>query len=98
MDSPPEIRIPISDRAAYLGRVHVGITIPLLALCLVPFSARLYTRVRPVMRCGWDDVFMVLGFVSGPRILDSTEDQEPNFEGARALLFPTGSCSSSRCI
>jgi len=64
MESPDKTGIPISDRAAYLGRVRIGVTVPLLALCLVPFSARVYTRVRPVVRLGWDDVFIVLGFVS----------------------------------
>jgi hypothetical protein len=64
MDPPPKIEIVISDRAALLARVHVGVTIPLLALCLVPFCTRLYVRIRPVWRVGWDDVFIVLGLVS----------------------------------
>ena len=63
MDPSAEIQIPISERAAYLARVHIGVTIPLLALCLVPFCARLYVRMRPVWRVGWDDGFIVLGFV-----------------------------------
>ena len=64
MDTAPEIRIPVTERAAYLARVHYGVTIPLLALCLVPFIARLYVRIRPVWRIGWDDGFIIVGFVS----------------------------------
>jgi hypothetical protein len=65
MDAPsPEIQIPISAQAAYGARVHVGVTIPLLALCLVPFSTRLYIRIWPVWKAGWDDFFVVVGFVS----------------------------------
>ena len=66
---PAEILIPISDRAAYLGRVHMGVTIPLLTLCLVPFFIRLYVRVRPVWQVGWDDCFIVLGFVRDPPLV-----------------------------
>jgi len=61
-----QITIPISDRTAYLSRVHVGITIPVLALTLVPFFARLYIRIRPTWRIGWDDAFVIVGFVSIP--------------------------------
>ncbi|KAK3370520.1 hypothetical protein B0H63DRAFT_440942 [Podospora didyma] len=53
--------VPISDRAAFLARVHVGVTIPLLALCLLPFVWRLYIRIWPVWRFGWDDALMALG-------------------------------------
>jgi hypothetical protein len=58
-----EFQYPIYERAAYLARVHDGVTIPLLALSLVPFCARLYVRVRPVWRLAWDDLFIVLGLV-----------------------------------
>lgn len=60
MDEQPFL-IPITDRAAYLARVHIGVTIPLLALCLVPFSARLYIRAWPIWRFGWDDALIVAG-------------------------------------
>jgi hypothetical protein len=63
-DAAPELFVPISDHAAYLARVHTGVTVFLLALCLVPFTARFYTRVRPVVRLGWDDALIALGFVS----------------------------------
>ncbi len=55
--------LPISERVAYLSRVHVGTTIPLLGLCLVPFFARIYVRVWPVWRFGWDDGFIVAALV-----------------------------------
>ncbi len=61
-----DFQFPISDEAAYLARVHVGVTVPLLALCLVPFCARLYVRVRPVWRLAWDDFFIILGLVGLP--------------------------------
>ncbi len=59
-------QFPISEEAAYLARVHVGVTIPLLALCLVPFCARMYVRIRPVWRLAWDDLFIILGLVGSP--------------------------------
>ncbi|KAK4444170.1 hypothetical protein QBC34DRAFT_475490 [Podospora aff. communis PSN243] len=66
--SPPPIAydvpiLPISDRAAYLARVHYGVMAPLLALTLVTFSARLYVRTWPVWRVGWDDALVALGFL-----------------------------------
>ncbi|KAK4172341.1 hypothetical protein QBC36DRAFT_76772 [Triangularia setosa] len=51
----------ITERAAFLARVHFGVTIPLLALALVPFCARIYVRIWPVWRLGWDDVFIIAG-------------------------------------
>ncbi|KXX73375.1 hypothetical protein MMYC01_203369 [Madurella mycetomatis] len=54
----------ITERAALLARVHVGVTVPLLALCLVPFFARIHVRVWPVWRFGLDDAFIVAGLVS----------------------------------
>ncbi len=64
--SPFPLTIPITDRAAHLARVHLCVTIPLLALTLVPFSARLYVRIWPVWRVGWDDALIVAGFVRSP--------------------------------
>ncbi|KAK0739512.1 hypothetical protein B0T21DRAFT_346819 [Apiosordaria backusii] len=51
----------ITERAAFLARVHFGVTIPLLALALIPFCARIYVRIWPVWRLGWDDVFIIAG-------------------------------------
>ncbi|KAK0720214.1 hypothetical protein B0H67DRAFT_599766 [Lasiosphaeris hirsuta] len=51
-----------SERAAKLARVHIGVTIPLLTITLIPFFARLYVRVWPVWRFGWDDGLIVAGF------------------------------------
>jgi len=65
--APPPIPdfpfIPITDRAAYLARVHYGVMGLLLTITIVAFSARLYVRVWPVWRVGWDDVLIALGFV-----------------------------------
>jgi len=63
MQGPP-FMFPISERVAFLSRVHVGTTIPLLALCLVPFFARIYVRAWPVWRFGWDDGLVVASLVS----------------------------------
>ncbi|KAK5652138.1 hypothetical protein OQA88_10780 [Cercophora sp. LCS_1] len=54
--------IPITERAAFLARVHLGVTIPLIAVTLIPLSARLYVRIWPIWRVGWDDFLIVLGF------------------------------------
>lgn len=54
---------PISERIALLSRVHIGTTIPLLVLCLIPFFARMYIRIWPVWRFGVDDGFIVAGLV-----------------------------------
>jgi hypothetical protein len=65
--SPPPIPdipfLPISDRAAYLARIHYGVMAPLLALTLVAFSSRLYVRTWPAWRVGWDDALVALGFL-----------------------------------
>ncbi|KAK4446151.1 hypothetical protein QBC34DRAFT_470325 [Podospora aff. communis PSN243] len=61
-DAAPELFVPISARANYLARVHTGVCAVLLALCLVPFTARFYTRIRPTLRLGWDDLLIAMGF------------------------------------
>lgn len=53
----------ITERAAFLARLHFGVTVPLLALALVPFCARIYVRIWPVWRLGWDDAFIIAGLV-----------------------------------
>ena len=62
MDGPMPM-IPVSDRAALLARVHIGVTVPLLALTLVTVIARVRLRVRPVWRVRVDDWLVVIGFV-----------------------------------
>ncbi|KAK1751907.1 hypothetical protein QBC47DRAFT_79381 [Echria macrotheca] len=57
------LMIPVSDRAAYLARVHYGVMGPLLMVALIAFSCRFYVRVRPVWRVGWDDWLIALGFL-----------------------------------
>ena len=56
--------VPISERSAELARVHYGLTVPLIALTLIPVSARFYVRVWPVWRVGWDDWLIAVGSVS----------------------------------
>ncbi|KAK4186981.1 hypothetical protein QBC35DRAFT_250786 [Podospora australis] len=53
----------ITERAAYLARLHIGSTMAILALALIPFAARIYVRVWPVWRFGWDDALIVAGLV-----------------------------------
>ena len=55
--------IPISEHAAYLARVYIGVSAVLLFLCLVAFTTRIYQRIRPVWKAGLDDYFIVAGFV-----------------------------------
>ncbi|KAL2127144.1 hypothetical protein VTI74DRAFT_11258 [Chaetomium olivicolor] len=61
--SPEAFLLPISDRAAFLARAHVGTTMSLVALCLAPFTTRICVRVWPAWRFGWDDAFIVAGLV-----------------------------------
>ncbi|KAK1757163.1 hypothetical protein QBC47DRAFT_175887 [Echria macrotheca] len=63
-ETPPDLVIPISDRSAHLARVHLGVTIPLLVVTLVPLVARVYVRVWPVWRFGWDDALILAGFAA----------------------------------
>ena len=63
MASTSPFLFPISERVAFLSRIHIGTTIALLGLCLIPFFARIYIRVWPVWRFGWDDGFIVAGLV-----------------------------------
>jgi hypothetical protein len=58
--------IPISDRAAYLAQVYIGVSSVLLLLCVITFVTRIYQRVRPVWKAGLDDYFIVAGFVRFP--------------------------------
>ena len=61
---PPFLGFPISERAAYLARIHIGVTSTLFFFCLVTFATRIYQRIRPVWKVGMDDYFIVAGFVS----------------------------------
>ncbi len=92
-----DFRYPISDEAAYLARVHVGVTIPLLALSLVPFCARLYVRTRPVWRLAWDDLFIVLGLVGTTSCLSMESCQTDASPVNSRWPSPTGPCCSPRC-
>lgn len=58
----PPSEFPINERTAHLSRVHFGVTVPLLAITLIPLSARLYVRIWPKWRFGWDDFLILTGF------------------------------------
>jgi hypothetical protein len=58
--------IPISERAASLAQLYIGVTSAMLLLCIIAFTTRIYQRVRPVWKVGLDDYFIVAGFVSPP--------------------------------
>ncbi|KXX77655.1 hypothetical protein MMYC01_205970 [Madurella mycetomatis] len=55
--------IPVSDQAAYLAQVYIGVTSTLMALCIITFCTRIYQRVVPVWKVGLDDYFIVAGFI-----------------------------------
>ncbi|KAL2169470.1 hypothetical protein VTG60DRAFT_6014 [Thermothelomyces hinnuleus] len=55
--------VPISEHAAYLAQVYIGVSAVLLFLCLVAFVTRIYQRIRPVWKAGLDDYFIVAGFI-----------------------------------
>jgi len=61
---PPLTEIPILERAAYLSRIYISATSVLLLLCTLTFLTRMYQRVRPVWKVGWDDYFICMGYVS----------------------------------
>lgn len=65
-DATMPMGIPISEHAAHLSQLHIGVTTVLMFLCLVTFTTRIYQRVRPVWKVGLDDGFIVAGFVSIP--------------------------------
>ncbi|KAK0702753.1 hypothetical protein B0H67DRAFT_391931 [Lasiosphaeris hirsuta] len=54
--------VPISERSAYLSRVFIGVTTILILLCTLTFLARMYQRIRPVLKVGLDDVFIFFGY------------------------------------
>jgi hypothetical protein len=60
--------IPISERAAYLSQVHIGVTSVLMLMCVIAFGTRIYQRIRPVWKVGLDDYFIVAGFVRLPSL------------------------------
>ena len=53
----------ISERNANLARLAIGLTSPLVPLCVLTLCARIYVRSRPVFKLGFDDLFIFLGAV-----------------------------------
>jgi len=94
-EPPPFPGVPISEHAAYLARVHIGVTATLMLLCVIAFGTRMYQRIRPVWKVGLDDGFIVAGFVSlqpfKPTIHPSLTPYPLPF---RSSPSPTGPCSS----
>ncbi|KAK3936054.1 hypothetical protein QBC46DRAFT_420451 [Diplogelasinospora grovesii] len=63
MDSAFPNGIEISERAAYLARLHIGITSTVFALCALTFYTRMHQRMKPNWNVGQDDWFLTAGFV-----------------------------------
>ncbi len=68
MAAAPPDGLPISERAAWLAQIHIGVTVPLLVLTIAVVCTRLYARIWPSWRFGPVEWFCLAGFVS----LDST--------------------------
>lgn len=81
--------IPITPRAALLARVYIGITVPLLALTLVAFIARVRIRVSPSWRVRLDDWLITFGFVCQ---FSSSCFRGPSNLQFRPAPSPTGGC------
>ena len=64
-DAGPPV-IPIIPRAAYLTNILVGTSVFLLFLAALTLAMRVYTKTRIAKDVGWDDFFIILGFVSWP--------------------------------
>ncbi|KAK3995529.1 hypothetical protein QBC44DRAFT_18682 [Cladorrhinum sp. PSN332] len=61
---PPlsEILFPVSDQNVELAKSYVVTTSIALVASLIPFAARIYVRIRPLWRLGWDDYLIGAGF------------------------------------
>ncbi|CAI4218965.1 unnamed protein product [Parascedosporium putredinis] len=60
--SPPlPVLIPISADSARGSRVYIGVTTPLLAIALATYALRMYVRMKPIWRVGWEDYFITVG-------------------------------------
>jgi len=58
----PFATVPQSSRD--LAVVFFAATTPLAALAIITFLRRVYIKVYPAFNPGWDDLFIVVGFVS----------------------------------
>jgi len=56
---------PVSDRAIYLSHVYLESTSPIIFVALVTLGVRLYIRIKRARKLGIDDMFILLGTVSG---------------------------------
>ena len=57
-------RHPVSQQARVLSETFVASTAPLLAIGTALLCRRLYVRAMQSWILGWDDLFIVFGFVS----------------------------------
>jgi len=91
---PPPLlptEIPITERTAHLSRVHFSVTIPLLAITLIPLSARLYVRIWPKWRFGWDDFLILTGFFAA--VTDWALLEREMFFSSRLISLPEASAA-----
>lgn len=63
--------IPVSENAAHLAQVYIGVTSMMMLFCVLAFGTRIYQRVLPVWKIGLDDYFIVAGFVCPPSPIPS---------------------------
>jgi hypothetical protein len=85
--------IPISDRAAYLSQIYIGVTSVLMMLCVITFGTRTYQRMIPVWKVGADDCFIVAGFVRVHSSRNPLPCCSPTHMRFRSSQLPTGQCS-----
>ncbi|KAM7191731.1 hypothetical protein V8F20_009208 [Naviculisporaceae sp. PSN 640] len=53
----------ITQKAATLAQVYLGLTSVFLVFCVIAFGTRMYQRTRPVWHVGLDDYFIIVGFI-----------------------------------
>jgi len=89
-DAGPPV-IPIIPRTAYLTNVLLGTSVFLLVLAVLTLAMRVYAKTRIAKDVGWDDFFIVLGFVSWP-ITDATlsPQRRPPLTACRCPRSQTG--------
>jgi len=56
--------LPITSRTHQLSAVFITTSSLLFALAAGTLAMRLYTKIYPALVLGWDDAFIIFGFVS----------------------------------
>ena len=80
---------PISERGATLARLGLGLTSPLVALCIVTLAARFYVRARPTYKLGWDDWCILLGTVRASESFACSTHPLSQFSKGKKEAFPS---------